>query len=63
MRFKPIPDSIRCATLEAKYLTVAKINGRYVIYVTDTSYVQDHIVIPSVQDFEYAVYESIDENV
>lgn len=53
MRFKPIPDSVRCATLEAGILVVARVDGAYKVYATDSDYVLDHIIEPALEDAEF----------
>ena len=51
MRFKPVPDNIRCATVEAKYIVVAEQEGgSYRAYITDSEYIYDHVIMPALQD-------------
>lgn len=57
MKFKPVPDNIRCATVEAKYIVVAEQKGRsYRAYITDSDYIYDHVIMPALQDVETFTY-------
>ena len=58
MRFKPIPDSVRCATIEAKCITVVKDakSDKWRVFVTDSDYVQTSIVEPSIEDLEAHIF-------
>ena len=61
MRFKPVPDNIRCATVEAKYIVVAEQeSGSYRAYVTDSDYVYDHVIMPALEDCATVTYCSPD---
>ena len=57
MKFKPVPDNIRCATVEAKYIVVAEQeNGSYRAYITDSEYIYDHVIMPALQDVKIFTY-------
>lgn len=63
MKFKPVPDNIRCATIDAKYIVIAQKdspNGSYRAYVTDSDYVYDHIIMPALEDYATITYYSPD---
>ena len=62
MIFKPIPDNIRCATVDARYITVAKMkDGRYRAFVTDSEYIQRNVIEPATDEYEAHTFVS-DEN-
>ena len=57
MKFKPVPDNIRCATVEAKYIVVAEQDGgSYRAYITDSDYIYDHVIMPSLADRQTVTY-------
>lgn len=61
MRFKPVPDNIRCATIDAKYIVIAQKdvpNGSYRAYVTDSDYIYDHVIMPALEEHEKVIYMS-----
>lgn len=63
MKFKPVPDNIRCATIDAKYIVIAQKDvpcGSYRAYVTDSDYVYDHIIMPALEDYATITYCSPD---
>lgn len=62
MIFKPIPDNLRCVTVDARYITVAKTkDGVYRAFVTDSEYIQRNVIEPATNDCEVHVFVS-DEN-
>ena len=61
MRFKPVPNSVQCATIDARYITVMKDKkGAWRVFVTDSDYVQTHIVEPSIEELEAHVFCNTD---
>lgn len=63
MKFKSVPDNIRCATIDAKYIVIAQkdsSNGSYRAYVTDSDYVYDYIIMPALEDCATITYCSPD---
>lgn len=63
MRFKPVPDNIRCAAVDAKYIVIAQKdnpNGSYRAYITDSDYIYDHVIMPALEDCATVTYCSPD---
>lgn len=61
MRFKPVPDSVQCATIDAKHITVVKDKkGTWRVFVTDSDYVQSRIVEPSIEELEAHIFYNQD---
>lgn len=63
MKLKPVPDNIRCATIDAKYIVIAQQkspNGSYRAYVTDSDYIYDHVIMPALEDCATVTYCSPD---
>lgn len=65
MKFKPVPDNIRCATIDAKYIVIARKDMPdgmpiYRAYVTDSDYIQDHVILPALEDCATVTYCSPD---
>lgn len=61
MRFKPIPDSIRCASIDARWITVVKMrSGEYRAFATDSDYVQHAIVEPGIEELEAHIFYNED---
>ena len=63
MKFKPVPDNIRCATIDAKYIVIAQKdvpNGSYRAYVTDSDYIYDHVIMPALEECATITYCSPD---
>ena len=63
MKFKPVPDNIRCATIDANYIVIARKDmpdgsPMYRAYVTDSDYIQDHVILPALEDCEKVIYMS-----
>jgi len=57
MRFKPIPDSVRCAALEARYLAMVRNGTEWRCIATDSDYVLENIIRPTGEDAdEFVVY-------
>ena len=57
MRFKPIPDNIRCATVDAKYIVIEhKGENAFRAYVTDSDYIYDHVIMPALVESKTVTY-------
>ena len=61
MKFKPVPDNIRCATIDAKYIVVARKDTpdgspMYRAFVTDSDYIYDHVILPALEEHEKVIY-------
>lgn len=52
MRFKPIPDSTRCAAIDSKHIVIARIEGTWSAFATDSDYVLEKILEPFLEDAE-----------